>query len=37
MSAAPENRQIMLNAFFTGNVSDDLFRVVESITPPVSR
>lgn len=36
VAAAPENRQLLLSAYFTGNISDDLFRLIESIPPPVS-
>jgi hypothetical protein len=34
VAAAPGNRQLLLNAYFTGNISDEVFRLVESITPP---
>jgi uncharacterized protein DUF4157 len=33
-AAAPGNRQLLLNAYFTGNISDEVFRLIESIPPP---
>jgi hypothetical protein len=34
VAAAPGNRQLLLNAYFTGNVSDEVFRLVENTPPP---
>jgi hypothetical protein len=35
LAAVPANRQLLLNAYFTGNISDEVFRLIESTSPPV--
>ena len=33
-AAAPGNRQLLLNAYFTGTISNEVFQLLESIPPP---
>jgi len=34
VAAAPGNRQLLLNAYFTGNIPDEVFRLVDNTPPP---
>ena len=35
IAAAPQNRQLLLNAYFTGNIPDAVFQLIADIPPPV--
>ena len=37
IAAAPENRQLLMNAYLTGNISEDVFRLLESVPAPVEQ
>ncbi|MDQ2976089.1 MAG: hypothetical protein M3R69_11850, partial [Acidobacteriota bacterium] len=34
IAAAPGNRQLLLRAYFTGNIPETVFQLIESISPP---
>jgi len=34
MAAKPENRQLLLNAYFTGNITKEVFELLDTIPPP---
>jgi hypothetical protein len=34
MAAKPENRQLLLNAYFTGNITKEVFQLLDTIPPP---
>jgi hypothetical protein len=34
LAARPENRQLLLNAYFTGNITPEVFKLLDTIPPP---